>query len=227
MNYTQDTCMFRFTAEQVNRMRCSLFSYRDTLFQTTTVPSQNAAPVASFTASVSGLKVNFTDTSTDADGTVNAWAWNFGDQGTSTTRNPQRTYAAAGTYTVTLTATDNSGAKSTKTATVTVGGDATVTLKSGTAVSNLAAATNDEVDFVIDVPAGKTKLTVTINGGTGDADLYVRRGSAPTLSAYDLRPYLWGNDETGSLTVAAAGRYYITVRAYAAFSGVSLTATAQ
>jgi PKD repeat protein len=229
MNYTQDTCMFRFTAEQANRIRCSISSYRQTLVQTTTTPQpgQNAAPIANFTASVTGLKVLFTDTSSDSDGTVNAWAWNFGDQGTATTRNPQHTYAAAGNYTVTLTATDNAGAKSVKTATVTVASDATVLIKSGIAVANLGAAAGNELDFAIDVPAGKTKLTVTINGGVGDADLYVRRAAPPTTSTFDLRPYKWGNNETGSLTVAAAGRYFITLRAYADFSGVTLTATAQ
>ena len=40
------------------------------------------------------------------------------------------------------------------------------------------------------VPAGKTSVVFTISGGTGDADLYVRRGSAPTTSTYDCRPYL-------------------------------------
>jgi PKD repeat protein len=56
--------------------------------------------LASFTFTVSGLKVLFTDSSV---GTPTSWLWRFGDgSGPVTTRNPTHTYAAAGTYTVTL-----------------------------------------------------------------------------------------------------------------------------
>jgi PKD repeat protein len=51
---------------------------------------------------------------------VTTWSWTFGDGGTSTTRNPSHTYAAAGSYGVTLIATDNSGTTGSITQTVTV-----------------------------------------------------------------------------------------------------------
>lgn len=57
-----------------------------------------ANPVASFTYSVSGNTVTFTDQSTNAA----VWYWYFGDAGTSTMQNPTHTYATAGTYTVYL-----------------------------------------------------------------------------------------------------------------------------
>jgi len=70
-------------------------------------------PACSFTFSPSkpqvGQTVQFTDQSTDSDGTIVSWAWNFGDGGTSTSRNPTHTYGSAGTYTVSLTVTDNDG----------------------------------------------------------------------------------------------------------------------
>jgi serine protease len=69
----------------------------------------NQSPVAAFTYSAANLVVTFTDKSTD-DGSIVSWSWNFGDGQTSTTRNPQCTYGAAGTYTVTLAVTDNLGA---------------------------------------------------------------------------------------------------------------------
>ena len=56
-----------------------------------------------------------------------------------------------------------------------------------------------------------------------DADLYVKRGSAPTTSSYDCRPYVTGNSETCNISPATAGTYYVMVRAYSSYSGVTLT----
>ncbi len=53
--------------------------------------------------------VQFTDQSTDADGIVVAWQWDFGDGGTSTERHPRHRYAAQGDYDIQLTVTDDSG----------------------------------------------------------------------------------------------------------------------
>ena len=87
----------------------------------TTGSSGNAPPVANFTSSVSGLTVNFTDTSTDSNGSIASRSWNFGDGTTSTAANPSKTYTAAGTYTVALTVTDNGSASNTVGRSVTVG----------------------------------------------------------------------------------------------------------
>jgi PKD repeat protein len=69
----------------------------------------NTPPTAGFDFGVSGLDVAFTDTSTDPDGTIAAWSWNFGDGGTASVPNPVHTYAAGGDYTVQLTVTDDDG----------------------------------------------------------------------------------------------------------------------
>ncbi|MEO8670993.1 MAG: S8 family serine peptidase [Tahibacter sp.] len=183
----------------------------------------NAAPVANFTATTSGLVATFTDSSTDSDGTIASRSWNFGDSTTSTTASPSHTYAAAGTYTVTLTVTDNGGATNTKTQSVTVGTVGGTVLTNGVAKTGLSAAINTELTFTMNVPAGATNLKFVSSGGTGDADMYVKFGSAPTTGVYDCRPYLSGNAETCTITTAQAGTYYVKLRAYAAFSGVSLT----
>ncbi|MFA5869660.1 MAG: PKD domain-containing protein, partial [Candidatus Bathyarchaeia archaeon] len=60
--------------------------------------------------------------STDADGSIVGYAWNFGDLGTGTGVTVTHSYAAVGTYTVTLTVTDDDGATDTDTAVVTVTG---------------------------------------------------------------------------------------------------------
>jgi PKD repeat protein len=95
---------------------------------TATTPSANQPPSAAFTSACTGLTCSFTDASGDADGTVAAWQWSFGDGATSTARNPQRTYAAEGTYTVTLTATDDGGAAASTAKTVTVSPPAAIDL---------------------------------------------------------------------------------------------------
>ena len=193
----------------------------------TTVP--NVPPVANFSHSASGLTVSFTDTSTDSDGTIASRSWNFGDGTSSTAANPSKTYAAAGTYTVTLTVTDNKGASNSKSASVTVtnpgGGSGGGALTNGVPATGISGAANAAQYWTIVVPAGATNLKVTMSGGTGDADLYVRRGSQPTTSTYDCRPWLTGNNESCTVAAPVAGTYHIMIRGYSAFSGVSLVAS--
>ncbi|MCC4612653.1 S8 family peptidase [Xanthomonas campestris] len=104
------------------------------------------------------------------------------------------------------------------------GGGSGNTLTNGTPVTGLGAATGAELNYTIAVPAGSGTLTVAISGGSGDADLYVRAGSAPTDTTYTCRPYRSGNAETCSIT-APSGTYYVRVKAYSTFSGVTLRAS--
>jgi serine protease len=99
------------------------------------------------------------------------------------------------------------------------------TLTSGTPVTGLSATTGNSLEYTITVPSGRSTLTVAISGGTGDADLYVRRGAAPTDSTYNCRPYRSGNSETCTFNSPAADIWYVRVRAYSTFSGVTLRAT--
>jgi PKD repeat protein len=68
-----------------------------------------------------GIPVNFDGSgSSDPDGTIVSYAWDFGDGTTGTGVNPAHTYAQDGTYTVTLTVTDNDGLTDTATTTATI-----------------------------------------------------------------------------------------------------------
>lgn len=80
----------------------------------------NLPPTAGFTFSTSGLAVDFTDMSTDADGSVSTWSWDFGDGTTATTQNTSHAYAVSGTYVVTLTVMDNDGEEDSASQQVTV-----------------------------------------------------------------------------------------------------------
>ncbi|MEZ5523097.1 MAG: PPC domain-containing protein [Dokdonella sp.] len=98
------------------------------------------------------------------------------------------------------------------------------TLCNGSSVSGLSASRNNWTStYTLDVPAGASNLSFSIAGGSGDADLYVRLGSAPTTSSYNCRPYLNGNNETCTFSAPTAGRYYVRIRAYSTFSGVTLS----
>lgn len=57
--------------------------------------------------------------------------------------------------------------------------------------------------------------------GTGDADLYVRRGATPTLTAYDCRPYAGNSTERCDL--AGPGDFYVSVNGFATNSTYTLT----
>jgi PKD repeat protein len=130
----------------------------------------NAPPSVSFTQSCSGLTCTFTDASTDSDGSIAAWSWSFGDGGSSSARNPTRTFPAAGIYTVTLVADDDDGASGTSSAPVTVSGTAPpITLNVSTRFDattqymtlDWTGAKGDSVD----VFRNDVKITVQLNDG--------------------------------------------------------------
>ena len=56
-------------------------------------------------------QIQFINMSSDPDGLVTAWHWDFGDGITSTEKEPRHVYMRVGTYPVTLTVTDDSGAQ--------------------------------------------------------------------------------------------------------------------
>ena len=81
----------------------------------------NQVPQASFGTSSSGLVAQLDGSgSSDADGRIAAFAWDFGDGSTGTGEKASHTYGAAGTFTVKLTVTDDKGATNSVSKAVTV-----------------------------------------------------------------------------------------------------------
>ncbi|CAN5880373.1 hypothetical protein BH24GEM1_BH24GEM1_09240 [soil metagenome] len=74
-------------------------------------PPANQSPTASFTFGCTDLGCSFNGSgSTDSDGTITSYAWNFGDGASGTGATVNHSYAAGGTYSVTLTVTDDDNA---------------------------------------------------------------------------------------------------------------------
>lgn len=85
----------------------------------------NADPTAVISANVTSVvvdeEISFSGTgSTDSDGSISSYSWDFGDSYSSTSSAPTHSYTTAGSYTVTLTVTDNEGATDTETVTITI-----------------------------------------------------------------------------------------------------------
>ena len=182
----------------------------------------NTAPTAAFSSSCSDLTCSFdASASSDNEGAIASYSWSFGGSGATASH----TYSSAGSYNVTLTVTDSDGATDTISHSVTVTAPPVNNnqLSNGVAKTNLSAAKNAQLNYTMVVPAGASNLKFALSGGTGDADLYVKFGSAPTTSNYDCRSWASGNTETCNISTAQTGTYYVMINAYAAFSGANLT----
>ena len=83
-------------------------------------PPPNQDPTAAFSSSCTSLSCTFNGSaSSDPDGTIASYAWNFGDGATGTGATPGHAYSTAGDYQVTLTVTDDDGGTNAVTQTVT------------------------------------------------------------------------------------------------------------
>ncbi|GGW82561.1 S8 family serine peptidase [Alteromonas halophila] len=101
------------------------------------------------------------------------------------------------------------------------GGDGGVEPVSGQ-LTNLSGSRNAWDRYTWDVPEGVTTMTVEISGGSGDADLYMRLGSEPTLSTFECRPYNAGNDEICTISAPQSGTWHIGIHGYSSYNGVTM-----
>ncbi|MCV2421803.1 M4 family metallopeptidase [Paucibacter sp. DJ2R-2] len=99
-----------------------------------------------------------------------------------------------------------------------------IPLTKGVAKTGISLAKGGKLTYTLVVPAGAKNLTFKLSGGTGDGDIYLKFGSAPTTTSFELKSD--GSTNTETITVAApkAGTYYLLLNAYAAVSGASLVA---
>ena len=164
----------------------------------------NAAPTAAASADVTSgdapLAVAFTgNTSSDADGSIVSYSWDFGDGSSSTEANPSHTYAP-GVWTATLTVTDDEGATSTATVTVDVNDPPTASV-----TSNVTSGTGPlTVNFSGD--ANDNDGTFSFSWDFGDGTAAVTDDLAPSHTFVDPGTYevtLTVTDDRGSVTTSA------------------------
>ena len=103
------------------------------------------------------------------------------------------------------------------------GGGTPTPLTNGVPVTGVGGAAGSDKLYTLDVPAGASGLKFVTSGGTGDADLYVKFGAAPTTSSYDCKSDGSTNAETCNIATAQTGKYYVLIRGYSTYSGLSLT----
>ncbi|MCW2527766.1 MAG: hypothetical protein JWM76_2626 [Pseudonocardiales bacterium] len=155
---------------------------------TVTAGASNSPPTAAFSTSCNQLACTFNGSpSSDPDGTIAGYSWNFGD-GVASTAVAQHTFDAAGTYTVKLSVVDNKGATNTKTSSVVV----------------TASPPPANVPPTASFTSSCTGLNCTFNG-TGSTD------SDGTITGY---AWTFGDGGTASSstpthTYAAGGTYQI------------------
>jgi vibriolysin len=98
-------------------------------------------------------------------------------------------------------------------------------LTNGVPVTDLPGATGSMKYWTLDIPDDQSRVTFTISGGTGNADLYMKFGDAPSETSFHCRPALGGNGETCTCPFGLKGKYYVALRGASAYAGVTLTGT--
>jgi hypothetical protein len=87
------------------------------------------------------------------------------------------------------------------------------------------AANQSSKNFTITIPVGASNLHIMTQGGTADADLYVKFASIPTLVLYDDRSWSETSNEDIFIPKPEIGIYHIKVYGFSDYSNVTLTAS--
>ncbi|MGY2002145.1 PKD domain-containing protein [Blastococcus sp. SYSU DS1024] len=195
-------------------------------------PPANAAPTAAIGSTCASLTCSFDATgSTDADGTVTGFAWDFGDGQVATTATAEHTYAAAGEYEVTLTVTDDGGATAVATSTVTVAAPpppvtAGIGLR-GSAGTSDRVVTSAALEVPASVQAGDGLLLVLSTNSTVTGAAPAGWVEVGRVTAADLNPTTQvfsrvaaAGDAGTTVAVALSGQAKVTLQLMA-YSGTS------
>lgn len=100
-----------------------------------------------------------------------------------------------------------------------------IVLQNGVPQSGLSGTKGSNKKFRIDLPSGQKNLSFKLSGGSGDADLFVKFGSAASNTSFDCKSDGPTTAETCSFATPQTGTYYLTLNGYSAYSGAALLAS--
>jgi PKD repeat protein/ribosomal protein L40E len=169
-------------------------------------------PIAAFTFSptdpTAGQTVTFdASDSDDADGTIEQYDWDFGDESTGDGEIVEHTYSSSGTYEVTLTVTDNDDKTSSTTQSVEVGktsssltissSKTTMTIGEETTISGSLTPSLEGASIWLEYSVDETWTTIDSASTTSDGS-YSYTWEPPTIDDYKVRANFAGDDTTAS-----------------------------
>lgn len=167
--------------------------------------ADTSSPVASFThspeAGAPPLKVYFdAGQSSDPDGTIESYSWDFGDGSFGGGIKPNHTYTKKGIYTITLTVVDNDGL-------------------SGTAQGYVYVSTPPVAEFTMTPPMGVAPVSISFDASASyDPDGTIEK------YRWDYGDETFGKGKKTSHTYGAAGDYTVMLEVVDDY-GVSTTAS--
>jgi PKD repeat protein len=179
--------------------------------------------------------------STDSNGTITSYAWDFGDGGTGTGITPSHTYSTAGTYTVSLTVTDNNGAQNSAQTTATISNSSSVSLSSvsvnpasvtggtsstGTVTLSGVAPTGGAIVSLSssNTAAAQVPANVTVAAGSTTATFTVTTSSVASVTSITITGTYNSGSKTATLTVnpvSVSGQIAFVQQKTATYSSVS------
>lgn len=98
-------------------------------------------------------------------------------------------------------------------------------LSNGVWLGGQSAAAGGWQYFAIDVPSGMSNAKFSVNGSSGDADMFVGLNKRPSNTVYQCKSDGSTSIESCTITAPAAGKYYLGVYAYSAYSNLSVMAS--
>ena len=88
-------------------------------------------------------------------------------------------------------------------------------------IKDLSGSENSKTYYVFNVDKASTVM-VSLAGGKGDADLYVRANRKPTTSTFDCRSNRSGNEEMCHLYAQPGVTYYVLLHGYTRYTKLTL-----
>ena len=100
-------------------------------------------------------------------------------------------------------------------------------IENAVSITNINGLLASNSIYKIYIPENIQTLSISISGGSGDADLYVNYDSEPSDIEYTCRPYIGGNEEECHMENPESGIWYIGIKGYSSYSDVQLLANFQ